>query len=226
MSLPIVGLYLDTIPVFIKALGLHAKLIIFKTFGKSDLTNWHNINFFHKNLAGPDSKILLKSINKYHKTGFKIHTTGTDYQTYIDKSLKRLSKHQYSWRPLLRKAKIHTLFDLLYRCSTVITDPAALGRTTYRIQSFIKKKCGLNRIPTFTISYPYDHRVNKAELTATLHKIIDSTKLTDNIKTHIKLQLRLVNTSRKSIARMLANTNRACERFNPEIEPDCIHHRL
>lgn len=202
------------------------KLTIFKIPHKKDLTNWQNIKFYHKNLAGPDAKILLKSTQKYRKTGFKIHTTGMNYQEFIDKHLKKLSNHQCSWKSLLRKATIHTLFDLLYRCTTIITNPTTLARTTYRIKSVIKQKCGLQNPPTFTVSYPYDHRVDQTELKHIMHKIIESTSLTENIKDQIKSQFRIVNTNRKNIAEMLTNTKQACNNFNPEIEPECIHHDL
>lgn len=200
--------------------------MIKKSRGKVDLTNWRNIDFYHKNLAAPDAKILQKSINKYHKEGFTIKTTGSDYQSFIDNNLKKLTQHQHAWRACLRKAKIPTLFDLLYRCNTIITDPKTLSRTTYRIKSFIKKKCGLQAIPNFTISYPYDHNVNTSALKQTIYTMIDQTDLTDNIKKHIKLQLRIVQTSRDTIARIITNTKKACKSFDPHNPPKCIAHNL
>lgn len=215
-----------TLDKYIQNQAPNQKLTIYKTPHTKDLTNWQNIKFYHKNLAGPDAKILLKSTQKYRQSGFKIHTTGSNYQDFIDKHLKKLSNHQCSWKSLLRKATIHTLFDLLYRCTTIITDPTTLARTTYRIKSIIKRKCGLQKPPTFTVSYPYDHRVNQTELKNIINKIISATTLTTNIKTQIKSQLRIVNTNRNNISEMLTTTKKACNNFDPDTGPECIHHDL
>ena len=124
---------------------------------------------------------------------------------------------------MLSKAKVHTLFDLLYRCTEVIHEPTTLTRTLYRIKSAIKRKCGLNTLPHFTISYPYDHRVDTIKLKKIVNHVIRATNLTPTIKKHIQLQLRFVSTKRRSIADMLVNAKQSCRTFNPLNPPKCIN---
>ena len=83
----------------------------------------------------------------------------------------------------------------------------------------------LRRLPTFTISFPYNHMVQTQNLKNAVFKIIKKSKLSENIKEHIKLQLRIVNTRHRNIAETLSNTTRACEQYDPNNEPKCIKDR-
>lgn len=216
--------FTPTLDTYIQAQRPNQKITIFTQKGDSDLTDWNNVHFYHKNLGAPNITILRKSLSKYRHSGFKIQTTGLNYHDYIIKNLKKMAQHQHSWKSQLNKASSETLFDLLYRCPSIITDPTARARTTYRIKSVMKRRFGLAIIPSFTVSYPYDHKVNTADLKGTISQIIDASRLTQTIKDHIKLQLRIVNTARKNIARMLVNANQHCTSFDPDKEPECIQH--
>lgn len=182
------------------------------------------MNFYHKNLKGPNSNALKRSITKYRNVGFTIHTTGESYQRYIDRNIKRLAKFQQSWRSQLAKASTETLFDLLYRSKSILTNPQQMTRATYRIKSEIKRKCGLRKLPAFTISFPYDHRVNTQTLKSVTHQIIDHLPVTKTIREHTKLQVRTISTRRQTIADILTNAKRACTTFDPNNPPECIKH--
>lgn len=218
---------LQALDVFFQNQKRNQKLSITRNDGQHDLTNWNNMKFYHKNLQGPhafDINALRRAIRRHHKVGFTLYTTGEDYQRFIDRGIHKLAKFQHAWRAQLAKASTETLFDLLYRCSTVLTEPKQASRATYRIWSEIRRKSGMRVMPKFVISFPYDHRVDKNALKQSIYTLIDNSPITATLRHHIKLQLRIVNTKRKTIADIMTNTKLACKSFNPKRVPTCIQH--
>ena len=113
----------------------------------------------------------------------------------------------------------------MYKARTTVTNPTEMSRLKYRIESFIKKKCGLRTLPRFTITYPYDHHVDTKQIQAILKDIINQTDLTANTKNHINLRTSIVNKRHKNIAEILTNSKKACEKYNPTVIYTQMHTR-
>lgn len=182
------------------------------------------MQFYHKNLQAPNIDILKKSLLKYSVFGFTIHSTGISYQHYIDNGIRRLATFQSAWKSQLNKANVETLFDLLYRCPAILTNPQQASRAAYRIRSMIQRRTNMTTMPNFTLSFPYDHRVDAIQLKRIVSKLLDNTRVTNTIRQHISLQLRIVNTRRKTISDILTNAKHACSKFDPNKPPKCIKH--
>jgi hypothetical protein len=88
----------------------------------------------------------------------------------------------------------------------------------------IKKKSGLRSLPNITISFLYDQNANQEIIKRNVEQIINNTYLTKGIKTHVKDQLRIVNTNRKTIAAMLTSYQKQIKTFNPQKKPGCCGH--
>ena len=149
-----------TLDTYIQQQSKNQKIIIFTNTGYTDLTDWNTITFYHKNLQQPNQRILRKSIMKYAESGFQITTTGNEYGKYIENTVRKITKQNNHWKRLLRKTDVEGLLDILYRGTTILTNPTEISRLKYRIESFIKRKCNLRTLPRFiTITFPYDHHV-------------------------------------------------------------------
>lgn len=175
--------------------------------------------------APPNGNTMKNTLHKYRHSGFTITVTAKDYKTYIDTKIQKLTKsHTTSWHKELKRANTDTLFSLLARTERIIHDPQALSRAKYRLNTYIKKSSGLRTLPNFQIAYTYSHKVDSRALTKIVRNIIQHTNLSTDTKTHIQDMIRTTTRNGRSIAAILTNTNRECDKYDPQHEPRCARH--
>lgn len=95
-----------TLDIFLASQKPNTHLKIYTNQEKADLTNKNNLLLYHKDMSGPNGHLLFNTLRK-NPNGFRITTTGTNYEEFLHKKIQKISNKAHAWQRTLPEGNNH-----------------------------------------------------------------------------------------------------------------------